>query len=164
MIRNLQNINYWKETIKENEDFSVKLLSKDFVKGNKFLASLVNASENAELLCVEILINNKNEVVSYFKGVFKKDILNVKLIKSDNIINIFDFIASVSVKANVILSMVYLDDTEEKYFNMRSGDKMLMLNSKYYTNEGIFGNLQEITRVDSFEFFEGGRLEELLTS
>lgn len=164
MIRNLQNINYWKETIKENEDFSVKLLSKDFVKGNKFLASLVNASENTELICMEILVNNKNEVVSYFKGVFKKDIFNIKLLKSDDVINIFDFIVSVSVKANVILSMVYLDDTEEKYFNMRSGDKMLMLNSKYYTNEGIFGNLQEITRVDSFEFFEGGRLEELLTS
>lgn len=164
MIRNLQNINYWKETIKENEDFSVKLLSKDFVKGNKFLASLVNASENTELICMEILVNNKNEVISYFKGVFKKDIFNIKLLKSDDVINIFDFIVSVSVKANVILSMVYLDDTEEKYFNMRSGDKMLMLNSKYYTNEGIFGNLQEITRVDRFEFFEGGRLEELLTS
>lgn len=50
MIRNLQNINYWKETIKENEDFSVKLLSKDLIRGNKFLASLVNDNENTELL------------------------------------------------------------------------------------------------------------------
>ena len=164
LIRDLQNINYWKEKISEDRNFSINLLTFEVVRGNIFLSNLVDADREADLVCIEFEIKKKDEIVSYFKGVFYYKTFGDPIAKKTDMGMIFDSVISKTERADVILSMVYLDDTEVKYFDLKPATTMVMLNSKFYDGENIFGNLQEITRVDTFEFFEGGKLEEFLTS
>ena len=70
IVRDLQNIHYWKEKIEEDRHFSINLLKCDVVKGNIFLSNLVDADRNADLVCIEFEIKKTDEIVSYFKGVF----------------------------------------------------------------------------------------------
>lgn len=164
ITRDLQNINYWKEKISEDSKFSINMLTFEVVKGNIFLSNLVDAERDEDLVCIEFEIKKTDVIVSYFKGVFHFKIFGNLLSKNPDMKKIFDSVISKTERADVILSMVYLDDTEVKYFDLKPATTMVMLNSKFYDKENIFGNLQEITRVDTFEFFEGGKLEEFLTS
>lgn len=164
IVRDLQNIHYWKEQFEEDRNFSINLLKFEVVQGNIFLSNLVDADRDAYLVCIEFEIKETEEIVSYFKGVFHYKIFGNLLSKNPDMTIIFDSVISKTERADVILSMVYLDDTEVKYFDLKPATTMIMLNSKFYDKENIFGNLQEITRVDTFEFFEGGKLEEFLTS
>lgn len=164
LIRDLQNINYWKEKISEDRNFSINLLTFEVVRGNIFLSNLVDADREEDLVCIEFEIKKTDEIVSYFKGVFHYRTFGDPIAKKPDMGMIFDSVISNTERADIILSMVYLDDTEVKYFDLKPATTMVMLNSKFYEGENIFGNLQEITRVDTFEFFEGGKLEEFLTS
>lgn len=164
IVRDLQNIHYWKEKIEEDRNFSINLLKFEVVQGNIFLSNLVDADRDAYLVCIEFEIKKTEEIVSYFKGVFHYKIFGNLLSENPDMKKIFDDVISKTERADVILSMVYLDDTEVKYFDLKPATTMVMLNSKFYDKENIFGNLQEITRVETFEFFEGGKLEEFLTS
>lgn len=164
LVRDLQNINYWKEKIEDDRSFSINLLKFEEVRGNIFLSNLVDAYMDSDLVCIEFEINKTDEIISYFKGVFHSKIFEDLITKKLDMGMIFDTVISQTERADVILSQVYLDDTEVQYFDLKPATTMLMLNSKFYNKENIFGNLQEITRVHTFEFFEGGKLEEFLTS
>lgn len=160
MKRSLQDINFWVKEINENKDLNIEIIKLENIRNNKFFLSILNNDTDKDVIYMEYLIRFKSgQIISLFRQVLLKEYSYRLNISENTIIEFFKNIINRATSANVILSSVYLDNNESKYFQLEAGSQILMLNSKIYFGEDIICDVQELTEVNTFKFYEGDDFE-----
>lgn len=153
--RDIEDEMFWFNFYQNN---TVKLnnLESKIIKGSKFTDSLFNVKNNQEIFVIKYdILDRDNKVISNIVYNILKRNLTEDLVITDSLIQMLKYEMRILEPANLIertLLSVYASENEANILDVKFGNPILLIKTKYYQNSEIILYKEEYTNLNTFIF------------
>lgn len=140
----------------QNNTVKLNNLESKIIKGSKFTDSLFNVKNNQEIFVIKYdILDRDNKVISNIVYNILKRNLTEDLVITDSLIQMLKYEMRILEPANLIertLLSVYASENEANILDVKFGNPILLIKTKYYQNSEIILYKEEYTNLNTFIF------------